>query len=595
VTRAPIVRLLGLFAPDRRAIALASLLQFGTMAAGVALMATSAWLISRAAERPSIAALSLAVVGVRAFGIGRGVLRYLERLVAHDVTLRLLTRMRTWVYGTLEPLSPARLVERRSGELAGRVVADVDALEHVYVRLLGPVLAAVMLAAFVAVLLAPRGAMLALVTVTGVLGGGTVASWVAWGAGQRAGARVVTLRGELDALVVDGVQGMPELVTFGRAADHARTLETTGAALAQAQVRASGSASLGGVLVGLSADLTAAVVLALGIVAVSGGELDGVQLAVVTLVALAAFEAVAPLPAAWQALGGAREAARRMFELADTPAAVLDPPAPLPAPAGCTWHVRQLSFTYPGATSPALEDVSIALEPGRLVAVVGPSGSGKSTLVSLLLRFWDVPAGTLVVDGVDVQQVAPDELRRRMAVVPQRTHLFTGTVAENLRLARPDAGDEALEAALEAAGMSGVVSRLPQGLHSWVGEQGIALSGGERQRLALARALLTGAPLLVLDEPTANLDAITEREVVASVRAAAGSAAVLLVTHRLVGLSMADEIVVLAGGRVTERGSWRELSAGDGWFGRTLQLQAASIDDLVQRAARGSDGPPAVS
>jgi ATP-binding cassette, subfamily C, bacterial CydC len=320
-----------------------------------------------------------------------------------------------------------------------------------------------------------------------------------------------------------------------------------------------------------------------------------VQLAVVTLVALAAFEAVAPLPAAWQALGGAREAARRMFELADTPAAVLDPPAPLPAPAGYTWHVRQLSFTYPGATSPALEDVSIALEPGRLVAVVGPSGSGKSTLVSLLLRFWEVPAGTIVVDGVDVQQVAPGELRTRMAVVPQRTHLFTGTVAENVRLGRPEAGDEAMEAALDAAGMSDVVGRLPQGLHSWVGEQGIALSGGERQRLALARALLTGAPLLVLDEPTANLDAITEREIVASVRAAAGSAAVLLVTHRLVGLSMADEIVVLAGGRVIERGSWRELSAGEGWFGRTLQLQAASVDDLVQRIARGSDGPPAVS
>jgi ATP-binding cassette, subfamily C, bacterial CydC len=583
MTRSPLHRLAVLFAPERGMIALAVVLQFATIAVGVGLMATSAWLVARAAERPSIAALSLAVVGVRAFGISRGVLRYLERLVAHDVTLRLLTRMRLWVYAAIEPLAPARLADRRSGDLAARVVGDVDALEPVYVRLAGPTIAAGLVGLFVFVLMAARDATLAAVAVASLLGGGVAASWIAWRIGRRASAQAVVLRGDLEALVVDGVQGLADLVTFGRTRVHASRVQRTSGMLARAQVRAAGSASLGAVLTALAADLTALLVLALAIVAVRDETLPGVQLALVTLVTLAAFEAIAPLPAAWQALGGAREAARRLFELADTPPAVAaDRGASAPPPAH-VWEIRDLSFRYPGESAPALEELSLLLSPGRIVAVVGPSGSGKSTLVSLLLRFWDAPPRTILVDGVDARQVDADGLRQRVAAVPQRVHLFTGTLAGNLRLARPEADDDELWTVLRAVGLADLTRGLPDGLDTWIGAQGVNLSGGERQRVALARALLKRAPLLVLDEPTAHLDALAERDILARVRAAAGDRGVLLVTHRLPGLAIADEIVVLRGGRAVERGTWPELSAGSGWFGRMLRTQTASIEALAER------------
>lgn len=589
MSAAPLVRLFRLFGPDRRLIALATGLQFGTIAAGVALMATSAWLIARAAEKPSIAALSLAVVGVRAFGIGRGVLRYLERLVSHDVTLRMVARLRGWLYDTLEPLAPARLVERRSGELSSRLVADVDALEHVQVRLVGPTLAGLLVVVLVAILLASRSAWLAVIATSGLLLGGVGASWLAWRGGRTAAARAVVLRGELEALVVDGAQGLAELIAFGRVPAHAAALDRAGRDLAAAQVRAAGMASLGGSLTGLAADLTALGVLSAAIVA-TGGGLPPVQLAVVTLLTLAAFEAVAPLPAAWQALEAAKAAARRMVELADTPPAVSATVDPLPGPTGRRLEARGVSFAYPKSANSALRDVSFLLEPGRLVAIVGPSGSGKSTVLSLVLRFWEAPAGSLLMDGLDLGRFDPDAVRACVSALPQRAHLFTGTIAENLRIGRPTATDDDLAAALNAAGLGAFVAALPDGLQSWVGEQGINLSGGERQRLALARALLREAPFLVLDEPTAHVDAATERRILTSLAAEASRRGVLLVTHRLAGLDVADEILVLVRGAVVERGRWGDLAAAGGPFSRMLRLQSASIDERLR--ARPGDGSP---
>jgi thiol reductant ABC exporter CydC subunit len=585
-----LARLWRLVLAEGARVPLALALQVATLATGIALMAASAWLVSKAALRPSIADLSLAIVGVRAFGISRGLFRYLDRLLAHDVTLRLLARLRTRVYRALVPLAPARLVDARGGDVLGTLVTDVDTLEHAYVRVFGPTLAAAAAAGLIALLLWPRGAALALVALGGLACAGVVAPWLASRIGAGAAGRVVALEARLSAGLVDLVQGLADLAAFGRDRGEAGRLAHLADEVARAEAQAARGAATGGALAGLAADLTLVGIVAVAAGATAAGTLDGVQIAVVALAALASFEAVAPLPAAWQGLGATRAAARRVFELLDAPPAVDEPVDPAPPPAIAAVTVSHLTFTYPGAERPALLDVDISLEPGRAVAVVGPSGSGKTTLVNLLLRFWSAPAGSVQIGGIDVARLAGSDVRDRIAVLGQPVHLFTGTVRDNLRLARPAATDAELWGALEAACLEGVVRALPEGLDTWLGEQGLALSGGERQRLALARAYLKDAPILVLDEPTAHLDPITERDVMARLRAqttgcgsAAGGAAtsgraLLLITHRLVGLDWMDEIVVLDEGRIVERGRWSDLVAGGGPFERLWAAQQDRLD-----------------
>lgn len=591
VVDSALARLWRLVVAEGARVPLALALQVATLATGIALMATSAWLVSKAALRPSIADLSVAIVGVRAFGISRGLFRYLERLLAHDVTLRLLTRLRTRVYRALVPLAPARLVDARGGDVLGTLVADVDTLEHAYVRVFGPTVAAAATAGFVALLFWPRGPALAFLAVGGLAGAGVAAPWLASRIGAAAAGRVVALEARLSAGLVDLVQGLADLAAFGRDRSEAARLARLGNEVARAEARAARGAATGGALAGLAADLTVAGLIAAAATATVEGTLDGVQIAVVALAALASFEAVALLPAAWQALGGTREAARRVFDRLDAPPAVDEPLDPAPPPVETSVAVVRLTFTYPGAERPALDDVSLAVESGRAVAIVGPSGSGKTTLVNLLLRFWDAPTGSVRMGGVDVGRLASRDVRDRFAVLGQPVHLFTGTVRDNLCLARPAASDADLWDALEAACLDDVVRALPDGLDTWLGEQGLALSGGERQRLALARAYLKDAPILVLDEPTAHLDLVTEREVMRRLRErvrrsgspvpgdrAAAGRGLLLITHRLVGLDWMDEIVVLDEGRAVERGCWSDLVGGGGLFERLWAAQQDRLD-----------------
>jgi ATP-binding cassette subfamily C protein CydC len=574
-------RLTSLLAPERHRAAGAAVLQVLTLAAGVGLMGTSAWLLSHAALHPSIAVLSVAVVGVRAFGVSRATLRYVERLASHDVTLRLLARLRVAIYRALVPLAPARLMGHRSGDLLGRVIEDVAALETLYVRVISPSLAAVAVAVLIALVLCPFGPPLAAAAVFGLAASGIAFPWLAWRLGRDPGRRLASLRGDLAARLVDAVQGQAELLAFGRETDHATAVGTVSRQAVGQQLRLGRASALGGALTGLGADLTAIAVLALAIASVRAGELEGVHLAVVTLVTLAAFEAVAALPAAWLGLAAVRESAGRLFEVTDRPPAVAEPADPEAEPdaAPRVLEVRALRFTYPGEARPALDGVSLRLEPGRRVAVVGPSGSGKSTLAHLLLRFWDVPPGSLLLDGEDARRWPTDRVREAIALAAQRAHLFTGTLRENLALAAPGATERELLAVLARVRLDGFLERLPNGLDTWIGEQGHQLSGGERQRLALARALMRDAPFLLLDEPTAHLDALTEREVMREIVRAGEGRGTLLVTHRLVSLEAFDEVLVLEQGRVAERGRAADLTGAGGTFARLLALQRATLGD----------------
>jgi ATP-binding cassette subfamily C protein CydC len=390
----------------------------------------------------------------------------------------------------------------------------------------------------------------------------------------------VTHRAQLTAQIVDTVQGVGELLAFGRERDQLEAVRKTGLGLAREQRRAAGAASLGSALVVLLADLTCLTALCLALRAVHRGDLDGVQLAVVALVTLTSFEAVAGLPAAFQTLAATRVAGARLHAILEQRPSVVRPVSPARAASHFTLAVRHLRFRYPDSAVDTLEDVSFQLSPRRLLAIVGPSGAGKSTLASLLLRYWDVPPGMLFLGGRDVRELDPEAVRAHFGVVSQHVHLLNGNLRQNLLLGQPAASEAELLGALRGAGLESLIARLPDGLDTWIGEQGVRLSGGELQRVGLARALLTESRCLLLDEPTAHLDPDTERALVERLVAARAGRAVLLITHRLVGLERADEVLVLDRGRVVERGAAAELLRRGGLFARMRALQRA--EDLLE-------------
>ncbi len=571
---APVLRrLLRLAWPYRRWMVFSALLGFATVGSGIGLMATAAWIIARAALHPSIAVLQVAIVGVRFFGIARGVFRYLERLVSHQTTFRLLARLRVWFYERIEPLAPARLGGYHSGDLLSRIGADIDTLENFFLRVLAPPAIALLVTLAMALFFAALDLRLALALVAYLALAGIGVPLLTRRLGQQSGQGTVAARADLSAALVDGVQGLPDLVTYGHAARQLDTIRALSARIRREQAHMARVGGLDAALGALLSGLAVVTVLALAIPLVEAGKLDGVLLAVLALATISSFEAVLPLPQAFQHLESNLEAARRLFDLVDAAPAVIDPPNPLPPPGRSDLVVRDLRFRYAPGDPPALDGISFTLPQGGTLAIVGASGAGKSTLVSLLARFWDYGEGAILLGGHDLRCYRQDDVRAQLAIVRQDTHLFSGTIRDNLRLARPEATGAELVAAAELAQLDTFVAALPQGYDTWIGEQGLALSGGERQRLAIARAALKDAPILVLDEATANLDAVTEQAVMEAVGRAIRGRTTLVITHRLVGLEEVDEILVLDAGRVVERGRHADLLARGGAYRRLWDLQ----------------------
>ncbi len=571
--RHPGWRLFRLAVPYTRWMLLGVLLGFATIASGIGLMATSGYLIAAAALQPSIADLQIAIVGVRFFGISRGILRYLERYVTHEVTFRLLARLRTWFYQAVEPLAPARLMEYRSGDLLARIVSDVDTLQDFYLRVLAPPAVAILIALLIAVLVGSFSMLLAVIVVAFLLLTGIGLPFLVRVLSRRTGQQIVQKQSELNTVLVEGIQGISDLLAFGQKQNYLNKVRTLSENTGKLQMRMARISGLEGSLTGLMMNIAILSVLFAAIPMVAQGRLDGVFLALLVLAVMSSFEAVLPLPQAFQYLEKSLESARRLFAITDARPAALDPTSPENAPSGYEINAKDLRFSYTVNGPSALSRISLDLSRGRSVAIVGPSGAGKSTLIQLLLRFWDYNDGHLFLDGCELRRYKQDDVRKLIAVVSQRAHLFNATVRENLLLAKPEATENELFAATQQAQIHETLLSLPDGYETWLGEQGVRLSSGQRQRLAIARAILQDTPFLILDEPTARLDALTGRGVLEEVQRLAVGRATMIVTHHLTGLESVDEIVVLNEGRIVERGRHHELMQLGGLYHRMWTLQ----------------------
>ncbi len=564
-------RLLRLMAPQRRWMLAGGAVALLALLANVGLLAVSGWFIAAMALAGAAGAVFdyfTPAALIRGLAIARTGGRYVERLATHEATFRILARLRVWLYLAIEPLAPARLDLLRSADLLSRMQADIDTLNQVYLRLLLPAGVAALASLGMLAGLALFSPALALLVGAWLALAGLAVPWWAWRRGSEPSAAAVLQRNQLRVDVADALAGALELRVYGAEAQALRRVDQSSAELLAHQRRLSNLAGLSGAAVGLCANLAVWSALALLLPAVARGRMPPAQLPMLALFALGAFEAVAPLPLAFQMLGEMLAAARRVFELADTPAAVPEPEAAAGLPRNAALEIRGLRMRYAEDRPWVLDGLDLDLAAGARLALVGASGAGKSSLLQVLTRLREYQQGSVRIGGRELRELRGDEARSLFSVVGQDDYLFHGTVLDNLLLARPEATPAQVRAACRAAQLHEFIESLPEGYLSPLGEGGTLLSGGQARRLGIARALLKDAPVLLLDEPADALDAHTERDLYEALAEAMRGRSVLLISHRLGALAaLVDEVAVLERGRIAWRGPvarWSEAARDAG-------------------------------
>ncbi len=573
-------------------MALGAFISTMTMLANVGLMAVAGWFIAAMAMAGVAGVLMnyfLPAALIRLFAILRTGGRYLERLITHEATFRLLSELRVWFFQRVEPLAPAGLQRLRGSDLLGRIQADIDTLHHAYLRVLVPGTVALAGIAVVATVLSLYSRWVGALVVALLLLTGVAIPLLMRRAGERSGALVVETRAALRTAVVDGVQGMAELRVYGAVQRWALEIDGLTQRLSTGQMRLSRLAGVSEGAVGLCASVAMWGTLIIGIALLNRGALQPPDLPMLALLVLASFEAVGSLPLAFQTLGETFAAARRVFELVDAQPQIASVHTPSPRPLDSSLTMRGVRLRYDAQEPWALDGLDLDLAAGRCVAVVGPTGAGKSSIVRVALRFWEYQQGEIRLGGHDLRRYRPEDVRRLIALVSQDTHLFNTTILENLRIAAPDADEQAIVRATRAAAVHDFIAALPDGYETHVGEAGVRLSAGQARRVAIARALLKDAPILLLDEPTENLDAQTERAVLDAIDRLMAERTVLLITHKLAVLEHhVDEVLVLESGRVVERGTHAELMRRGGRYANSQDYLVEATERLPPSLASGS-------
>lgn len=539
-----------------------------TLLASIGLITLSGWFLSASAVVGVSGLYSfnymLPAAGVRGAAITRTAGRYFERLVSHDATFRVLQHLRVSTFSKLLPLSPAGLARFRQGDLLNRIVADVDTLDHLYLRVISP-----LVGALITIMVVTIGLSILDVTLALTLGGIMLLTLLLlpplfYRAGKPTGEKLTTLRGEYRQQVTSWLQGQAELTIFGASERYRAQMENTELSWHDAQRRQSELTALSQAVMLLINAVAVLAMLWLAAGGVGGDTQPGALIALFVFCALAAFEALAPVTGAFQHLGQVIASAVRITQITEYPPEVRFSDSQTPPPAQVALTLNNVSFSYAQQPQKALDGISLQINAGEHIAILGRTGCGKSTLLQLLTRAWDPAVGEIAINGQPLASLSEPVLRASISVVPQRVHLFSATLRDNLLLAAPTATDETLAAILTQVGLEKLLDE--SGLNSWLGEGGRQLSGGELRRLAVARALLHDAPLLLLDEPTEGLDATTESQILDLLERVTEGKTVLMVTHRLRGLSRFDRIIVMDNGQIIEQGNHTALLAKQGRY-----------------------------
>jgi len=570
-----LLRLMKLARPHLGWMALGALLTLITAFASIGLLAVSGWFLA------SMAAAGIAGVTMNYF-TPAGVIRFLamtrtagrygERLVTHNATLKLLAELRVWFYRRLEPLAPARLQGLHSGDLLSRIQSDIDRLDNLYLRILLPIVVSLVGVPLLLLLISRYDSQLALVALLGLMSVALLLPLWTVHRSQQPGEKQVAAEASLRQAQLDAVAGMRELLIYGADDAHQQHCEKLSNQQLTLQDRLEQINASGQAFSLLAINLTVVATLWLLIPQVAGELRPPPQLAMLALLILAGFELVLPMPLALEQLPATLASARRLYQLADQPPARPDPAQPLSLPTYHSISINAVTFAYPGQQTPALNSLSLDIQHRQKVALIGPSGAGKSTLIQLLNGFWPISEGHIELGGTDINQLSGDALRSQIAVVPQHPHLFSATLAENLRMANPDATQAMMDDACQQAGLLAFIRSLPEGYNTWLGEQGQGLSGGQARRFAIARALLKDAPVLILDEPTEGLDPQTEQALIETLNPIMATRTVLVISHRPAILQAMDQICVLERGKVRAMDTHQQLLMENRYYQHLISL-----------------------
>ncbi len=537
-----------------------------TLLSSIGLLAVSGWFLSASA----LAGLSVVAAqhfnvftpsaSVRGFAVLRTIGRYLDRVISHEATLRLLSSLRVWLYRSIEPQAPASLYRHRSGDLLGRIVTDINSMDTLFIRVLSPTLVALGVTLVASVFLWWLAPSLTVLFLLFFLSAGLLLPLLTERLGRHLGTSIQQQMAQLRMNMVEDIDAAADLTMFGAQHRHRCLRLAENERLLRLQEKMARIEGFSTAMTTLLSGLAAVSALYVAIPLAQDSQFDWPVLALITFGVLAAFEAVLPLPHAYQLLGKIGAAAARLLEVSQAPAAVCFPTAAASSPTEWSISYQEVTFAYPGSDGGnAVEEISLPLSPQSTVALVGPSGSGKTTLAHLLTRFWDPDQGRITIGGQGLSHFNEAQLRQMVTLVSQKSHIFNATLRDNLLLADPQADDQMLWRALERAQLADFVAGLPQGLETWTGEGGSQLSGGEARRLILARALLKDAPVWVLDEPTEGLDNLTRRQFTETLFANLTGKSALLITHTQEALEQVDQVCFMENGRIVACGSHSEL------------------------------------